>query len=183
MKFLKQKNISKFSITDQTLFTNQYGRAVMGLSGGLRLPQGTTAQRPIVTNEVRYPGSSTGFADGTIRYNLDNNSLEALIAGEWEIVRAPGANTIRKQTLGPGDGEAKIFGPLAEIPIIPSTEGIPTGEVYDYNIMVFVENVFQISVDNYDVLFNNDLQGRAYLEFTSPVPLGKNVTIYFGFAN
>jgi hypothetical protein len=177
MKFLKQKNISRFSITDQTLFTNQFGRAVMGLSGGLRLPQGTTAQRPIVTNEVRYPGSSTGFADGTIRYNLDNNSLEALIAGEWEIVRAPGANTIRKQTLGPGDGEAEIFGPLLEVPALPSIEP------FDYNIMVFVENVFQISVDNYDVLFNYLGSGDAYLEFTSPVPLGKNITIYFGFAN
>jgi hypothetical protein len=184
MKFLKQKNISKFSITDQTLFTNQFGRAVMGLSGGLRLPQGTTAQRPIVTNEVRYPGSSTEFADGTIRYNLDTNSLEALIAGEWEIVRAPGANTIKKQTLSPGDGVAAIFGPLAEIPSSPPSGPISfTGEVYDYNIMVFVENVFQISVDNYDVLFNYLGSGDAYLEFTSPVPLGKNVTVYFGFAN
>jgi hypothetical protein len=177
MKFLKQKNISKFSITDQTLFTNQYGRAVMGLSGGLRLPQGTTAQRPIVTNEVRYPGSSTEFADGTIRYNLDTNSLEALIAGEWEIVRAPGANTIKKQTLGPGDGDAEIFGPLLEIPSLPP--GVP----FDYGIIVLVENVIQISVDNYDVLYDYLGSGEAYLEFTSPVPLGKNITIYFGFAN
>jgi hypothetical protein len=177
MKFLKQKNISKFSITDQTLFTNQYGRAVMGLSGGLRLPQGTTAQRPIVTNQVRYPGSSTEFADGTIRYNLDTNSLEALIAGEWEIVRAPGANTIRKQTLGPGDGEAEIFGPLLEIPVLPA------GAPFDYNIIVLVENVIQISVDNYDVLFDYLGSGNAYLEFTSPVDAGKSITIYFGFAN
>ncbi len=177
MKFLKQKNISKFSITDQTLFTNQFGRAVMGLSGGLRLPQGTTAQRPIVTNEVRYPGSSTEFADGTIRYNLDTNSLEALIAGEWEIVRAPGANTIKKQTVGAGDGVAAIFGPLLEIPPLPP--GVP----FDYGIIVLVENVIQISVDNYDVLYDYLGSGEAYLEFTSPVPLGKNVTVYFGFAN
>jgi hypothetical protein len=177
MKFLKQKNISKFSITDQTLFTNQYGRAVMGLSGGLRLPQGTTAQRPIVTNQVRYPGSSTEFADGTIRYNLDTNSLEALIAGEWEIVRAPGANTIRKQTLGPGDGVAEIFGPLLEIPVLPA------GAPFDYNIIVLVENVIQISVDNYDVLFDYLGSDDAYLEFTSPVDAGKSITIYFGFAN
>jgi hypothetical protein len=183
MKFLKQKNISKFSITDQTLFTNQYGRAVMGLSGGLRLPQGTTAQRPIITNEVRYPGSSTEFADGTIRYNLDSNSLEALIAGEWEIVRAPGSNSIRKQTLGPGGSGATIFGPLAEIPALPSSTLLEQGVQYDYGIIVLVENVIQISSDNYDVLFNYDSQGRAYLEFTSPVPDNKFVTIYFGFAN
>jgi hypothetical protein len=165
MKFLKQKNISKYSITDQTLFTNHYGRAVMGLSGGLRLPQGTTAQRP-QTSGVRYPGDATEFADGTIRYNLDTNSLEALIAGVWEVVRAPGATTITKQTLGPGDGSAVAFGPLT---LTPSSAD---------NIIVLVENVMQISTTNYTLTSSN-----TYITFTSPVPVGKFVTIYFGFAN
>jgi hypothetical protein len=165
MKFLKQKNISKYSITDQTLFTNHYGRAVMGLSGGLRLPQGTTAQRP-QTSGVRYPGSASEFADGTIRYNLDTNSLEALIAGVWEVVRAPGATTITKQTLGPGDGVAVAFGPLT---LTPSSAD---------NIIVLVENVMQISTTNYTLTSSN-----TYITFTSPIPLGKYVTIYFGFAN
>ena len=179
MKFLKQKNISKFSITDQTLFTNHYGRAVMGLTGGLRLPQGTTAQRPQTTNDVRYPGGVLGteFADGTIRYNLDTNSLEALIAGEWEIVRAPGPNSIRKQTLGPGDGIEDTFGPLLEIPVLPP------GPPFDYNIIVLVENVIQISVDNYDVLFDYLGSGNAYLQFTSAIDNGKSITIYYGFSN
>jgi hypothetical protein len=165
MKFLKQKNISKYSITDQTLFTNHYGRAVMGLSGGLRLPQGTTAQRP-QTSGVRYPGDSSEFADGTIRYNIDTNTLEALIAGVWEVVRAPGATTITKQTLGPGDGSAVAFGPLT---LTPSSAD---------NIIVLVENVMQISTTNYTLTSSN-----TYITFTSPVPLGKYVTIYFGFAN
>ena len=165
MKFLKQKNISKYSITDQTLFTNHYGRAVMGLSGGLRLPQGTTAQRP-QTSGVRYPGDASEFADGTIRYNLDTNSLEAFIAGVCEVVRAPGATTITKQTLGPGDGSAVAFGPLT---LTPSSAD---------NIIVLVENVMQISTTNYTLTSSN-----TYITFTSPVPLGKYVTIYFGFAN
>jgi hypothetical protein len=165
MKFLKQKNISKYSITDQTLFTNHYGRAVMGLSGGLRLPQGTTAQRPN-TSGVRYPGDASEFADGTIRYNLDTNSLEALIAGVWEVVRAPGATTITKQTLGPGNGVTVAFGPLT---LTPSSAD---------NIIVLVENVMQISTTNYTLTSSN-----TYITFTSPVPLSKYVTIYFGFAN
>ena len=165
MKFLKQKNISKYSITDQTLFTNHYGRAVMGLSGGLRLPQGTTAQRP-QTSGVRYPGDASEFADGTIRYNLDTNSLEALIAGVWEVVRAPGATTITKQTLGPGDGSAVAFGPLT---LTPSSEN---------NIIVLVENVMQIGTTNYTLTSSN-----TYITFTSPVPVGKFVTVFFGFAN
>ena len=165
MKFLKQKNISKYSATDQTLFTNHYGRAVMGLSGGLRLPQGTTAQRPN-TSGVRYPGDSSEFADGTIRYNLDTNSLEALIAGVWEVVRAPGATTITKQTLGPGDGVAVAFGPLT---LTPSSEN---------NIIVLVENVMQIGTTNYTLTSSNTV-----ITFTSPVPVGKFVTVFFGFAN
>jgi hypothetical protein len=165
MKFLKQKNISKYSATDQTLFTNHFGRAVMGLSGGLRLPQGTTAQRPN-TSGVRYPGDASEFADGTIRYNIDTNTLEALIAGVWEVVRAPGATTITKQTLGPGDGAAVAFGPLT---LTPSSAD---------NIIVLVENVMQISTTNYTLTSSN-----TYITFTSAVPPGKYVTIYFGFAN
>ncbi len=165
MKFLKQKNISKYSVTDQTLFTNHFGRAVMGLTGGLRLPQGTTAQRPN-TSGVRYPGDASEFADGTIRYNLDTNSLEALIAGVWEVVRAPGATTITKQTLGPGNAIDVTFGPLT---LTPSSAD---------NIIVLVENVMQISTTNYTLT-----SGNTYITFTSPVPLGKYVTVYFGFAN
>ena len=164
MKFLKQKNISKFSITDQTLFTNQYGRAVMGLSGGLRLPQGTTAQRP-QTSGVRYPGDSSEFADGTIRYNIDTNSLEALIAGVWEVVRAPGATTITKQTLGPGNNITTTYN-LSQTPASAD------------NIIVLVENVMQISVTNYNLITSN-----TQIEFTSAIPLGKYVTVYYGFAN
>jgi hypothetical protein len=143
----------------------------MGLSGGLRLPQGTTAQRPN-TSGVRYPGDASEFADGTIRYNIDTNSLEALIAGVWEVVRAPGSVSIRKQTLGPGDGVVVSFGPLAE--------SIPAGIIapYDYPIVVLVENVIQISSTNYTLTSSN-----TYITFTSPVPLGKSVTIYYGFGN
>ena len=166
MKFLKQKNISKFSIRDQTLFTNQYGRAVMGLTGGLRLPQGTTAQRPNETL-VRYPGGISGaeFADGTIRYNLDTNSLEALIAGVWEVVRAPGATSIVKQTVGPGNN-------------IDTTYNLSQTPASADNIIVLVENVMQISVTNYNLT-----TGNTRIEFTSPIPTGKYVTIYYGFAN
>ena len=166
MKFLKQKNISKFSIRDQTLFTNQFGGAVMGLTGGLRLPQGTTAQRPDETL-VRYPGGISGaeFADGTIRYNLDTNSLEALIAGVWEVVRAPGATAITKQTLGPGND-------------IDTTYNLSQTPASADNIIVLVENVMQISVTNYNLT-----TGNTRIEFTSPIPIGKYVTIYYGFAN
>jgi len=156
-----------------TLLANTYGRVVINTTSGLMVPKGTTAQRPQLSG-VRQPTD----ANGTIRYNTSTNpitgrpyGLEAYIDGNWEIVRAPGANTITKQTLGPGDDVETIFGPLD---IIPSA---------DDNILVFVENVFQISVTNYNVLYNYLGSGDAYIEFTSEVPTDKYITIYYGFSN
>lgn len=166
MRFLKQKTISKYSPSDNTLFTNHYGRAIMDLTGGLRLPKGSTSERPQLSG-VRNPNGANGF----IRYNTTTNSIEAYIDGVWEVVRAPGATTITKQTLGPGDEVETTFGPLSQI---PSSEN---------NILVFVENVFQISDTNYNLVDNYLGSGNTYIVFTSPIPLGKYITIYFGFAN
>ena len=166
MRFLKQKTISRYSPSDNTLFTNHYGRAIMDLTGGLRLPKGSTSERPQLSG-VRNPNGANGF----IRYNTTTNSIEAYIDGVWEVVRAPGATTITKQTLGPGDEVETTFGPLSQI---PSSEN---------NILVFVENVFQISDTNYNLVDNYLGSGNTYIVFTSPIPLGKYITIYFGFAN
>lgn len=184
MKFLKQKNISKFSITDQALYVNQYGRAVMEISGGLRLPKGTTSQRPQLSG-VRTLGDNNGF----IRYNTTTNSIEAYVNGVWEVVRAPGASTITKQTIGPGDLVETYFGPLN------------SSFAYSYtaspdNIIVLIENVMQISSTNFTIVQNpvgtssisGYLAGAAYpagyyLNFGAPVPIGKYVTVYYGYAN
>lgn len=172
MKFLKQKNISRWSISDNTLFANHYGRAVMDLTGGLRIPKGTTAQRPDVSG-VKTPNGANGF----IRYNTDTDpvtgsviGIEAYIDGNWEVVRAPGAGAIYKQTLGPGDDFETIFGPLD---IVPDSED---------TIIVLVENVWQISNTNYNILYNH-VGSDAYIQFTSAVPLDKYITIYNGFSN
>lgn len=166
MRFLKQKTLSKYSPSDQTLFANQYGRAVMEITGGLRLPKGTTAQRPQLSG-VR----TTGGANGFMRYNTTTNSIEAYIDGVWEVVRAPGATAITKQTLGPGDELTTTFGPLVKI---PNSEN---------NILVFVENVFQISDTNYNLVDNYLGSGNTYIVFTSAVPLDKYITIYYGYAD
>ena len=192
MKFLKQQNINRFNPKDQRLFTDQFGLAVMDLNGGLRLPQGTTAQQPDPT-VGRWPGipvTQTGdeYADGTIRYNIDTNSLECLIAGVWEVVRAPGATAITRQPLGPGDATETVFGPLL---------AVPTGTSYqasDDNIIVMYGsgNLWQVAGTNYNVeqSVSGSLTGPGapyadgwYVKFTSPVPLGATVNIYYGYAN
>jgi len=166
MKFLKTKNISKFSINDRSLISYPNGngpgnRVVINAKGGMMLPKGTTAERPQLSS-VRQPAD----ANGTIRYNTSTNSIEAYVGSAWEVVRAPGSSTITKQTLGPGDGTAVTFGTLT---LTPSSAD---------NIIVLVENVMQISTTNYTLTSSN-----TNITFTSPVPLGKYITIYFGFAN
>jgi hypothetical protein len=166
MRFLKQKTLSKYSPSDQTLFANHYGRAVMEITGGLRLPKGTTAERPQLSG-VRTTGGPNGF----MRYNTTTNSIEAYVDGVWEVVRAPGATAITKQTLGPGNEIQTTFGPLVKI---PNSEN---------NILVFVENVFQISDTNYNLVDNYLGSGNTYIVFTSSVPLDKYITIYYGYAD
>lgn len=165
MKFLKQKNISRWSITDNTFFTNHFGRAVMDLTGGIRLPKGSTAQRPDLVN-VRTPNGPNGF----IRYNTDTNSVEGYVAGVWQVIAAPGVSSITKQTLGPGDGSTIVFGPLLATP--PS----------ENSIIVLVENVMQISDTNFNLLYNYQGTGETWIEFTSSVPYDKYITIFFGYA-
>ena len=178
MKFLKQKNISRYTINDNTLITNQYGRAVMDLTGGLRLPKGTTAQRPQLSG-VRTPNGANGY----IRYNTSTNSVEAYIDGIWEVIRSAGDTAIVKQTLGPGDDIETIFGPLVIKPTAPDPASAGTNAVYTYPIIVLVENVMQIETTNFIIRENYLGSGNAHIEFTSPVPTGKLITIFYGYGN
>lgn len=171
MRYLKTQNISKHNIADRTLIVYPEGvgpgnRIVMGVTGGLMLPKGGTGTRPQASS-IRTPDD----ANGTIRFNTDTNSIEAYINDAWQVVTAPATSAITKQTLGPGDYATTIFGPLTQTP------------TQDDAILVFVENVFQISVTNYNILYNYLGSGNAYIEFTSPVPLDKYITILFGFSN
>jgi len=186
MKYLKTKNISKFSISDDALVAKPSGRYVMDGIGALRLPKGTAAQRPDVVVGVH------NGPNGYIRYNTDNDSVEAYIGGYWQIVRAPSSTAITKQTFGPGNGVETVFGPLTTV---------PAGTGYRANvnnIIVLVENVMQISTTNFSVQQSTagSLAGPAapyadgwYVKFTSAVPNtggGGNpvyVTVYHGYAD
>lgn len=176
MKFLKSQNTSRYSPSDNSFQINPYGRAVMDINGAVMLPKGPQGDRPNISG-VRQPVDGNGY----IRYNTDTDSIEATIQGNWQVVTAPAVSTITKQTLGPGDYSETLFGPLT---IVPANAD---------NVLVFVENVFQISTTNFTLeqsvggalTFDNGdpVPDGWYLQFTSPVPLDKYITVYFGFAN
>jgi hypothetical protein len=191
MKYLKTKNISKFSINDRTLIQYPAGvgpgnRVVINANGGLMLPKGTTGQRPQLSG-VRQPTD----ANGTIRYNTTNSTIEAYVGGTWVTVASPVASAIIKQTLGPGDGTETIFGPL-------NSSFTTAFSASDDNVIVLIENVMQISTTNFTIVQSSagNLAGPGapyqdgwYIKFTSAVPSsgsGGNpvyVTVYHGYAN
>jgi hypothetical protein len=188
MKYLKTKNISKFSISDDALVATPSGRYVMDGIGALRLPKGTAAQRPDVVAGVH------NGPDGYLRYNTDTNSIEAYINGYWQTVRAPSSTAITKERFGPGNGVETVFGPLVAVPV--GTGYRASGN----NIIVLVENVMQIFgvTENFTVQqsVSGSLSGPGapyadgwYVKFTSAVPNtggGGNpvyVTVYHGYAD
>jgi hypothetical protein len=187
MKYLKTKNISKFSIKDNAYIQNTYGRITIDSNNSMRLPKGTTNERP---NTATIPNLS-----GAIRYNTSTNSIEAYMGplGQevWEIVRAPSGTSIVRQTIGPGNSEEIYFGPL---------NNDFTGKFLSSgnNIVVLVENVWQLWETNFNIIQNPQGPAKAtygsvvkgelypegyYLEFNdaNPVPSGKNITVYYGF--
>lgn len=151
MRFLKSQYTSKYSPNDNTVRVNPYGRAVMDFNGGIMIPKGTTAQRPQLTG-VRHPIDANGY----LRYNIDNDAvtgqpigIEAYVGGNWEVVRAPGAAAVSIETFGPGNAVDTVFGPLAKVPASAN------------NIIVLVENVFQIPTTNFTLNQNPTSTGTG----------------------
>ena len=211
MRFLKQKTLSQYSAADDALMiydnrdiathTNNGGRAVMDITGALRLPKGTTDQRPKLTG-VRTPNGPNGY----IRYNTTTNSVEAYIDGIWEVVKKSGGSAIQVSRLA-ANGTETTFGPLsANVDYRTSYTNNPNG---DYNLIVLVDNVMQIGrTVNYVVTLRqsgsfvsvNDApfsasgpgiytNGEYYIQFPSAVPATDGsgnpiyVTVFYGYGN
>jgi hypothetical protein len=208
MRFLKQKTLSQYSASDDSLMiydnrdlsthTQEGGRAIMDITGALRLPKGTTNQRPKLSN-VRTPNGPNGY----IRYNTTTNAVEAYINSTWEVVKASGSTAIQVSRFA-ANGTETTFGPLSSNADYRTSY---TGS--DYNLMVLVDNVMQIGgTVNYTVVkrqsgsfvsVNNApfsasgpgtyTDGEYYVQFPSAVPaLGGSgqpiyVTVFYGYGN
>ena len=206
MRFLKQKTLSNYSASDDALMiydnrdlathTSNGGRAIMDITGALRLPKGTTNQRPKLSG-VRTPNGPNGY----IRYNTTTNAVEAYINGVWEVVRASGATAIQVSRFA-ANGTETTFGPLNAAYVTNYTAS-------DYNIMILIDNVMQIGATvNYTVVkrqagsfvsvnytpfsvsgpgsYTND---EYYIQFPTAVPAFGGtgdpiyVTVFYGYGN
>jgi hypothetical protein len=131
------------------------------------VPKGRTEDRP------QFP------KNGHLRYNTDHNRFEVYEAGRWDGLRntAPSSNApITVQSLGNGDAFETVFGPLnSGDPFYP----VPAAAE---NVLVFVENVYQLPNTNYSLVQNPSGKPAGwYLEFASAVDAGKPVTVLHNF--
>ena len=153
MKFYKRENLSKINPIDNSLSVQSDGRIDSKLTASLQLPAGTTLQRPLIlkNGEIRY------------NYSIGSGVIEAYIDGSWQIIKTNTQQHITQQTFTNSNYVNTIFGPLAYNIDINSPQ----------NLMVYVENVYQIPTTNY--VLSNSTQAQPITTSTTVrqnVPLG-----------
>lgn len=133
MRLMKAQNTNLRNIYGKGIKYDVNEKIDMDSTNVMSVPKGTTAQYLDPQN-------------GDIRYNTQTNRYEMVENGVVAEIRstAPPTNPgIVQQNLGNGDGTITIFGPLNNQDTRFPTPGGAQ------NMLVFVENVFQISTTNY----------------------------------
>ena len=137
MKFIKRLPINKSDPMDDQFVVLQDGRIYTNTRVALQLPIGNeTGDRPGV------------YINGQIRYNETISETELYNGSDpgtgWEKVRTVRPAPIEVRQLGDGDYIKTIFGPLTW-----ENGSNYTNYSSPQNIMVYIENVFQIPGINY----------------------------------
>jgi hypothetical protein len=161
MKFLKQSQLNFRNVRDQSVAVTVDGgtdnplspRIIMENTNSLQIPRGSTIQRP----------DSVVWINGMMRYNTITDQFEFRQANQWRNVRFKESTQIVQQALGAGDSAEIFFGPLSPAP--PST--VESGASWGpQNLLVYIENVPQLSISNYVV------QDNPSVVITGSVSLG-----------
>ena len=139
MRLLKGQNTNLRNIYGKGIKYDINGQVILDSTNSMLIPVGGTADRP------------SNPTNGQIRYNNDLNKFEVYEGNSWYGMAntAPagvGSNVaIVQQNLGNGDATSVVFGPLDSQ---DTTYPVPSAA---QNVLVFVENVFQISTTNYEL--------------------------------
>ena len=149
MRYIKKLALYTKSPMDDRLSVLPDDRIVTNSVTSLQVPTGTKLERP------------TTLVDGTIRYNTDLKEFEVYNSFNpgpypWEILRTIRQANITGQDLGSGNYHDNVFGPLSY--------DIDTSK--PQNVLVFVDNVYQVPVTNY-VLTSNPIGTTSTLEVST----------------
>ena len=174
MKYLRRQILSSKTITGhQSIYIDINGEAVVDQPYSVLIPKGTTAQRSPDTTAPTY-------VNGMFRYNSQTAEFEGYQSGAWRSFRFKESTNITQQSVGTGDGSTILFGPLNPAPPSVVESSATWG---GQNLIVLVENVFQLHTTNYTIVQNppGGYTAGYYLQFTSAVPALKPVTVLHGF--
>ena len=170
MRFLKAQTTSRGINADtQGLNIDSLGLATLNTDKALIVPKGTQNKRPF-----------TGV-EGMVRYNTDETEFEVYHNSAWKPIRFREPTTIVQQNLGNGNGTETTFGPMN------SGDSFYPVPISEKNILVTIENVFQLATTNYSIVHNPSSCPGApyasgyYLVFGTPVPTGKPVQVLHNF--
>jgi len=136
MRLIKQQTTNARSITGKGYKYNLQNDIATVDANALLVPRGTTDSKPTLP------------INGFVRYNTSIEAFEFYVDGIWQVVRYKEPGLIHQQTLGPGNGQYIYFGPLNS-----QDDDFPEPFAAQ-NIIVLVENVFQISNTNYSMILN-----------------------------
>jgi len=161
MRFIKHQNTNLRNVYGKGVKYDTDDQVFMDSNNSVLIPKGTTADRPANAPTVN---------GGHMRYNTtvdgDGNEIgyEVYYDGAWRRLRfaepSPAAG-IHMQTLGYGDQIETFFGPL------DSTDPDYPVPVAAENILVFVENVYQLPYTNYTLVQNPGLPNRLIVSIDS----------------
>ena len=177
MKYIKRQttNTRSLGIGRGVHVTAVDKEVILDSENSVLIPKGPTSARP------QFP------KNGHMRYNTDDNRFEMYENGVWDGVRTTSPSStapITVQTLGTGDDTETKFGVLnSGDPFNP----IPAAA---QNVLVFIENIYQLPNTNYTLVQNptgvspstgSPYPAGWYIDFGTPVPLGKPVTVLHNF--
>ncbi|MBR19743.1 MAG: hypothetical protein CMA64_06310 [Euryarchaeota archaeon] len=170
MRFIKASTTTRGINADtRGLNIDSLGLIELNTDKAMILPKGTQNQRPFTP------------AEGMVRYNTDTSDFEVYQNSAWKPIRFREPTTIVQQNLGNGNGTETTFGPL------DSGDTYYPVPISENNILVTIENVFQLATTNY-TLVQNPSSGPGspyasgwYIVFGTAVPNGKPVQVLHNF--
>jgi len=164
MRLLKAQNTNLRNIYGKGVKYDIDDQVILDSNNVVLVPKGTTAQRP------------ANPTNGHLRYNTSLNELEVYQQSSWRSVRYKEPNNdpgIVQQNLGNGDATITLFGPLDSQD--PNTDY--TAPAAAQNVLVLVENVFQISTTNYTLVQNPSSTGTGQEVITTNIQAGTEYII------
>lgn len=173
MRFIKRQSTNdKSPIRSKGIIYNINDEVIMDSRRVMLVPVGNESERPATPE------------NGHIRYNTDVDEFELFQGNAWRKMRFKEPRQIVQQNLGNGNDIETLFGPL------DNQDTDYDAPASAQSVIVLIENVFQISTTNYTLV--QDPSGTSsitglpydagwYIQFGSPVPVGKPVTVLHNF--